>query len=266
MVVGYPDGLPTNGSSCWPLVPFSAGRRHLLQLAGDLAERRAQAAAAANGARYVDTFTSSVGHDACKSPGTAWVNGIIPTSAAFPLHPNQAGESQHGQPGLRELCRAMAPDLTDLAVDGIRTLHALRPADPRRAAACWPDSLQGAVKRQDGPDHRRLLGDRRGDRAEGRGGRRRRAARRPHARRSSTRSPSEVAGARWHGRIVHPCDLTDPDDIDRMADEVLRAARARRRPGQQRRQVDPPLGRPLLRPLPRLPADDAAQLLRARSS
>ena len=42
-----------------------------------------------------------------------------------------------------------------------------------------------------------------------------------------------------------------------------RRARARRRPGQQRRQVDPPLGRPLLRSLPRLPADDAAQLLRA---
>lgn len=25
-------------------------------------------------------------------PGTASVNGIVPTSAAFPLHPNQAGE------------------------------------------------------------------------------------------------------------------------------------------------------------------------------
>src|SRR6201986_1439535 len=25
MVVGYPDGLPTNGSNCWPLGPISAG-------------------------------------------------------------------------------------------------------------------------------------------------------------------------------------------------------------------------------------------------
>jgi hypothetical protein len=24
-VVGYPDGLPTNGSSRWPVVPFSSG-------------------------------------------------------------------------------------------------------------------------------------------------------------------------------------------------------------------------------------------------
>jgi hypothetical protein len=49
-------------------------------------------AAQANGATYVDTLTSSIGHDACKG-SAAWVNGIIPTSAAFPLHPNQAGEA-----------------------------------------------------------------------------------------------------------------------------------------------------------------------------
>ena len=30
--------------------------------------------------------------DACKAPGTAWVNGFVPTSAAYPMHPNQAGE------------------------------------------------------------------------------------------------------------------------------------------------------------------------------
>ena len=48
--------------------------------------------AQANGATYVDTFISSIGHDACRG-SSAWVNGIIPTSAAFPLHPNQAGEA-----------------------------------------------------------------------------------------------------------------------------------------------------------------------------
>jgi hypothetical protein len=25
LIVGYPDGLPTNGTSCWPLVPISTG-------------------------------------------------------------------------------------------------------------------------------------------------------------------------------------------------------------------------------------------------
>ena len=47
-----------------------------------------------------------------------------------------------------------------------------------------------------------------------------------------------------------------------MAQEVLDEHGARRRPDQQRRPLDPPLDRALLRPLPRLRADDAAQLLR----
>ena len=92
MVVGYPDGLPTNGSACWPLVPISAGDITYIDSLETSLNTVLRNAANANGAKYVDTFTSSIGHDACKSPGTAWVNGIIPTSAAFPLHPNQAGE------------------------------------------------------------------------------------------------------------------------------------------------------------------------------
>ena len=93
MVVGYPDGLPTNGSSCWPLVPISAGDIAYINSLETSLNTALRNAANANGAKYVDTFTSSIGHDACKSPGTAWVNGIVPTSAAYPLHPNQAGET-----------------------------------------------------------------------------------------------------------------------------------------------------------------------------
>jgi lysophospholipase L1-like esterase len=92
MVVGYPDGLPTNGSSCWPLVPISAGDITYINSLETSLNTVLRNAANANGARYVDTFTSSIGHDACKGSGTAWVNGVIPTSAAFPLHPNKAGE------------------------------------------------------------------------------------------------------------------------------------------------------------------------------
>jgi lysophospholipase L1-like esterase len=91
MVVGYPDGLPTHGS-CWPLVPISSGDVTYINLLETTLNAALQQAATAKHATYVDTFTSSVGHDACKAPGTAWVNGIVPTSAAFPLHPNQAGE------------------------------------------------------------------------------------------------------------------------------------------------------------------------------
>jgi lysophospholipase L1-like esterase len=92
MVVGYPDGLPTNGSDCWPLVPISAGDITYFNSLETSLNAVLRDAANANGATYVDTFTSSIGHDACKAPGTAWVNGVVPTSAAFPLHPNQKGE------------------------------------------------------------------------------------------------------------------------------------------------------------------------------
>jgi lysophospholipase L1-like esterase len=103
VVVGYPDGLPVNGSSCWPLVPISAGDIRYIDGLEEQLNKVLQSTAAANGATYVDTFTSSIGHDACKAPGTAWVNGFVPTSAAFPLHPNQAGEKNMAQQVLKAL-------------------------------------------------------------------------------------------------------------------------------------------------------------------
>jgi lysophospholipase L1-like esterase len=92
LVVGYPDGLPQNGSSCYPIVPFSSGDVSYVNSLEQQLNAVIKQAAQANGATYVDTFTSSIGHDACRG-SSAWVNGIIPTSAAFPLHPNQAGEA-----------------------------------------------------------------------------------------------------------------------------------------------------------------------------
>jgi lysophospholipase L1-like esterase len=92
LVVGYPDGLPQNGSNCYPNVPFSSAdvtwfNSIEIDLNGVLEQ-----AAQANGATYVDTFSSSIGHDACRG-SNAWVNGLLPTSAAYPLHPNTAGEA-----------------------------------------------------------------------------------------------------------------------------------------------------------------------------
>jgi lysophospholipase L1-like esterase len=92
LVVGYPDGLPQNGSNCYPDVPFSSAdvtwfNSIEIDLNGVLKQ-----AAQANGATYVDTFSSSIGHDACQG-SNAWVNGLLPTSAAYPLHPNLTGEA-----------------------------------------------------------------------------------------------------------------------------------------------------------------------------
>jgi lysophospholipase L1-like esterase len=91
LIVGYPDGLPVNGSNCWPTVPLSSGDiSYINSLERQLNSVIAHAAGTT--ATYVDTFTSSIGHDACKAPRVAWVNGVVPTSPGYPLHPNQAGE------------------------------------------------------------------------------------------------------------------------------------------------------------------------------
>ncbi len=93
LIVGYPDGLPTNGTACWPFVPITAGDiKYFNGLEQQLNQVIATQASNDN-ASFVDTWTSSIGHDACKPPGVAWVNGIVPTSPAFPLHPNQLGEA-----------------------------------------------------------------------------------------------------------------------------------------------------------------------------
>jgi hypothetical protein len=57
-----------------------------------LANRALSVEAARNGATYVDTFTDSIGHDACQPPGVKWVEGLLPTSLAAPFHPNELGE------------------------------------------------------------------------------------------------------------------------------------------------------------------------------
>jgi lysophospholipase L1-like esterase len=102
LVVGYPDGLPQNGSTCYPVVPFSSGDVKYFNSLELQLNAVIKQAAQANGATYVDTFTSSIGHDACKG-SSAWVNGIIPTSPAFPLHPNKAGEQNMANQVLADL-------------------------------------------------------------------------------------------------------------------------------------------------------------------
>jgi lysophospholipase L1-like esterase len=93
LIVGYPDGLPTNGDACWPFVPITAGDITYFNGLEQQLNQVIASEAGRNNATFVDTWNSSIGHDACKPPGVAWVNGIVPTSVAFPLHPNQAGEA-----------------------------------------------------------------------------------------------------------------------------------------------------------------------------
>jgi lysophospholipase L1-like esterase len=92
VVVGYPVILPDSGFGCWPTVPIAFGDVPYLRGVEKALNATLAATAAANGASYVDTYTPSIGHDACRGASTRWVEGLIPATSAAPFHPNAAGE------------------------------------------------------------------------------------------------------------------------------------------------------------------------------
>jgi lysophospholipase L1-like esterase len=91
LVVNYSAILPHSGPGCYPQMPIADGdvpymRAKQEELNGMLAQQ-----AAANGARVVDVYAASAGHDACQPPGIRWVEPVVPVNAAAPLHPNLLG-------------------------------------------------------------------------------------------------------------------------------------------------------------------------------
>jgi lysophospholipase L1-like esterase len=90
-VVGYPTILPNSGFGCWPTVPILPQDVPYLRAKEQELNAMLSTRAAADGAYYVDTYTSSIGHDVCKATGTRWVEGLVPTSPAAPVHPNALG-------------------------------------------------------------------------------------------------------------------------------------------------------------------------------
>ncbi|NUU21203.1 MAG: SGNH/GDSL hydrolase family protein [Streptomycetaceae bacterium] len=90
LVVGYPALLPDDERTCAFRQPVTVGDvAYLRGIVGKLNTMLA-AAAAANGATYVDTYTPTKGHDICSAD--PWVEGLLPASPAVPFHPNAAGE------------------------------------------------------------------------------------------------------------------------------------------------------------------------------
>jgi hypothetical protein len=90
-VMGYPALLPATGTGCWPQMPLTTTdvpylRQVALELNGML-----RSVATANGATYVDTYTSSLPFNACTPAATRYVEPLIPGNAAAPVHPNARG-------------------------------------------------------------------------------------------------------------------------------------------------------------------------------
>jgi hypothetical protein len=90
--VNYAAIFPEQGwLGCWPQLPVAKDdidwlRAKQKELNAMIAEQ-----AAANGARLIDWYTASIGHDACKPPAVRWVEPLVPANAAAPVHPNLLG-------------------------------------------------------------------------------------------------------------------------------------------------------------------------------
>jgi hypothetical protein len=95
-VVGYPAILPettTLFAACQPVMPIAEGDVAYLR---DKVEKKLNATiknvATGHGERYVDTYTPSIGHDACQAPSVRWVEPVVPAADSAPVHPNRLGE------------------------------------------------------------------------------------------------------------------------------------------------------------------------------
>lgn len=91
-VVGYPSILPDVQPGCWPVLPIAPGDVPYLRDKEKELNAMLATQAAAAGARYVDVYGPSVGHDACQLLGVRWIEPLLPLSPAAPVHPNVIGE------------------------------------------------------------------------------------------------------------------------------------------------------------------------------
>ncbi|WP_328614350.1 SGNH/GDSL hydrolase family protein [Amycolatopsis sp. NBC_00355] len=103
LLVNYLAGLPASGKGCWPVIPIADGDVAYLQAKFLQMNAMLARVAADNGVELVDTYSPTLGHDACKAPTVRYVEGLIPVSVsnplllAFPFHPNGAGAAAQSE-------------------------------------------------------------------------------------------------------------------------------------------------------------------------
>jgi GDSL-like Lipase/Acylhydrolase family len=90
-VVNYAAIFPETGFGCWPQMPMGFGDVPYLRSKEKELNAMLATQAAANGATLVNWYNASIGHDACKGSSTRWVEPVVPTNPAAPVHPNERG-------------------------------------------------------------------------------------------------------------------------------------------------------------------------------
>jgi lysophospholipase L1-like esterase len=88
LVVGYLRVLPAR-TGCWPSVPAAAGDVPFLDRVERSLNRMLAEETRRAGDTFVDTYRASTGHDMCAQ--RRWVEGVLITHAAAPVHPNALG-------------------------------------------------------------------------------------------------------------------------------------------------------------------------------
>jgi len=91
LLLGYLDILPDNGVGCFPQMPITDGDVPCLRDKEKQLNAMLESVARGNNGVYVDTYTPSIGHDACQVPTVRRVEPVAPVPPTYPVHPNQAG-------------------------------------------------------------------------------------------------------------------------------------------------------------------------------
>lgn len=94
LVTGYGTYLRKGG--CWPAQPIWGRDADYLQASIGTLNDVIATQARTHGASYVDLAAASVGHDTCAKPAVRYLEGLIPTAPAAPLHPNARGMAAFG--------------------------------------------------------------------------------------------------------------------------------------------------------------------------
>jgi GDSL-like Lipase/Acylhydrolase family len=90
-VIDYAAIFPETGFGCWPQMPIGFGDVPYLRAKEKELNAMLASEAAEHGATLVNWYNASIGHDACKSSSVRWVEPVVPTNPAAPIHPNQRG-------------------------------------------------------------------------------------------------------------------------------------------------------------------------------
>lgn len=88
LIISYPTALPDDAVACYPYLPILQDDMPYLVEKYKEMNAMLRSVATSSGATYVDIYTPSIGHDACKPPPLAWINGAVLVPPSFPAHPN----------------------------------------------------------------------------------------------------------------------------------------------------------------------------------